>query len=141
VRTLPAGTQDDAVVSELVSRLKTAKSPIIIFDGGAGRLSWEPYAQPLADALAVPHTVTTMGKGVIDESNPLYVGAYAGLGSWQRVQDTVKGSDLIIWIGNVPSDFNTGMFTEHVNPEVVVDLQRFFVQVSTTIQLLMRPLN
>ncbi len=95
------------VVSEIIKKLEEAKNPAIIFDGGAGRFDWTPRSDELVDALKVPFFVTTIGKGGVTEDNPLYGGAYAGLGSFPSVITAVESADCILWLGNIPSDFNT----------------------------------
>ncbi len=58
-------------------------------------------------ALKVPFFVTTLGKGAVTEDNPLYGGAYAGMGSYPEVAKAVESTDCVLWLGNIPSDFNT----------------------------------
>jgi pyruvate decarboxylase len=49
-----------------------------------------------------------MGKGAINETHPKYGGVYAGEGSQPDVKERVESSDLILTIGAIKSDFNTG---------------------------------
>lgn len=96
-----------AVVADIVAKVEAARNPIIIFDGGAGRHDWFHFADPLAAAAQLPFYVTTLGKGVVTETTPLYGGAYCGVGSPASVIRAVETADCILWLGNLPSDFNT----------------------------------
>ncbi|KAK5998051.1 Pyruvate decarboxylase [Cladobotryum mycophilum] len=131
-RALPRGPQDDMAIAEIVARLEAAKSPVIIVDGGAARREWTPHVESLVQVLPIPHFVTILGKGAINEENPLFGGWYAGAGSWPRTIKAVEQADCILWLGNLPSDFNTGVFSEHVEPSAIVDFQRFHVKVGET---------
>jgi len=134
--TLPANNPDieKKVVKEIVRNLESAKSPIIMVDGGAARGSWEKFVGSLVDALKVPFFTTVLGKGTVDEQIPLYGGSYGGAGSLPSVIKAVEDSDCILWLGNLPSDFNTGMFSEYVKSSMIIDFQRFFVKVSSNCQ-------
>ncbi|CAK7199403.1 Pyruvate decarboxylase 1 [Sporothrix eucalyptigena] len=117
------------VVAEILAKLEAASKPIIVFDGGAGRRSWEPFADLVVDAAKLPFFVTTLGKGVVTETSPLFGGAYCGVGSPKSVIEAIEVADCILWLGNLPSDFNTGMFSENVKTANIVDFQRFSVSV------------
>lgn len=107
--TLPENNPDmeKKVVKEIIKNLESAKKAIIIVDGGAARGSWEKFVGSLVDALKVPFFTTLLGKGSVDEQNPLYGGFYGGAGSLASVSRAVEDSDCILWLGNLPSDFNT----------------------------------
>lgn len=94
-------------VKAITEKLEAANSPIIIVDGGAARGSWDKYVAGLIDALRVPFFTTVIGKGIVNEHHPLYGGSYAGAGSLPEANKVVEGSDCVIWLGNLPSDFNT----------------------------------
>ncbi|UKZ74837.1 hypothetical protein TrVFT333_002507 [Trichoderma virens FT-333] len=127
--TLPPGTEDDRALAAIMAALEASKNPIIIVDGGAGRSSWAPHAIELIRVLKSLHFNTVMGKGVVGEDDPLFAGCYAGVGSSLATSKAVEESDCILWLGHMPSDFNTGMFTEHIKSSIVIDFQRFHITV------------
>ncbi|KAK4664334.1 Pyruvate decarboxylase 1 [Podospora pseudopauciseta] len=128
-----APESEAAVTTEIVSRLELAKSPILIVSGGAARANWAEHVDPLIQALKIPFLVTGLGKGIADEMSPYYQGCYAGEGSWLRSAiGLVQEADCILWLGNYPSDFNTGIFTEKLDHCTIIDLQRFFVNIGAT---------
>jgi pyruvate decarboxylase len=59
----------------------------------------------------LPVYVAPMAKGGIDETHPQFRGVFAGNCSTEQVQKEVYGADLILSIGSLNSDFNTGGFT------------------------------
>ena len=59
----------------------------------------------------LPAYVTPMAKGGINEDHPQYRGVFAGNCSTEQVQKEVYDADLILSIGSMNSDFNTGGFT------------------------------
>ncbi|KAK0625444.1 thiamine diphosphate-binding protein [Bombardia bombarda] len=135
VRSLPPSAADSETkaVAEVIRVLESAKSPILVIDGGAARPSWAEHINPLIETLKIPSFSTVMGKGAADESSPYYHGVYSGAGSCPSgVIKAVDESDCILWLGNLPSDFNTGMFTNHVENTTIIDLQRFSVTIGTT---------
>jgi pyruvate decarboxylase len=100
-------TAEETAVTAIIEKLKAAKKPIVMVDGGAARTSWAPLADPLLEALGLPFFTTVLGKGIANEENPLFGGVYAGHGSMAHAIKAVKDSDCILWLGNYPSDFNT----------------------------------
>lgn len=59
----------------------------------------------------LPVYVTPMAKGSINEDHPQFRGVFAGNCSIEQVQQEVYDADLILSIGSMNSDFNTGGFT------------------------------
>ncbi|KAF5640059.1 pyruvate decarboxylase [Fusarium tjaetaba] len=81
----------------------------------------------------LPTFTTAMGKGVLDEAIPQFAGVHSGAGTLPAVKEALESVDTVIWIGNYPSDFNTGEFTTVVNQDaIVIDLQRFTVSIGKT---------
>ncbi|RKL44334.1 putative pyruvate decarboxylase C13A11.06 [Fusarium proliferatum] len=80
-----------------------------------------------------PTFTTAMGKGGLDEAIPQFAGVHSGAGTLPAVREALESSDMVIWIGNYPSDFNTGEFTTVVNKDaVIIDLQRFAIWIGKT---------
>ncbi len=59
----------------------------------------------------LPVYETPMAKGGINGNHPQFRGVFAGNCSTQQVQNEVYNADLILSIGSMNSDFNTGGFT------------------------------
>lgn len=59
-----------------------------------------------------------MAKGVLDESQEGFGGVYIGANSLPAVRDLVEKSDLVIAVGALKSDFNSGSFSWGVDVKV-----------------------
>ncbi|KAL6900557.1 thiamine diphosphate-binding protein [Trichoderma evansii] len=127
--TLSAGLEDDNALAAIMAALEASKNPIVVVDGGASRRSWAPHANDLIKALRSLHFNTIMGKGAVGEDESLFAGCYAGVGSLPLTSKSVENADCILWLGHMPSDFNTGMFTEQVKSSTIIDFQRFHITV------------
>src|SRR5687768_12850916 len=77
----------------------------------------------------LPTFVTAMGKGCVNEELENYAGVYAGAGTHEEGKRAIENADAVLWLGRCASDFNTGEFTMHIDENIVVDLQRFFVTI------------
>jgi pyruvate decarboxylase len=83
----------------------------------------------LAELTGIPYFTTSMTKSAMDETSPRYGGIYGGAFTKPDVKKVVEGSDCVLWIGNYPSDLNTGEFTDNVAEDVIIDFERFWVSI------------
>jgi pyruvate decarboxylase len=63
-----------------------------------------------------------MGKGIINEDLPNFVGLYAGDVSNPEITKVVEKSDLVITIGSIKSDLNTAGFTYRFSQLNTIDI-------------------
>ncbi|KAE8448985.1 hypothetical protein EG329_008573 [Mollisiaceae sp. DMI_Dod_QoI] len=117
------------VVQLIREMLDTSKFPTIIIDGGATRHRVISEAEALVKETNYPYFVTSMSKGAVLENLPTFGGVYGGSSSLPDVKEAAEKSDCVLFIGNYPSDFNTGEFSEAIKEEAIVDFQRFYVKV------------
>ena len=122
---------EEKVVAEIVSRLEGSLCPIIIADGLAVRNNCISETDKLATLTGFPYFTTFMGKGGPNEDFPNYGGVYGGGRSNPAIIKAVEDdADCVLWIGRFCTDFDTAEFTDHVEANATIDLQRFYVQVS-----------
>jgi pyruvate decarboxylase len=114
-----------AALADIISKIEAAKNPIIIVDACALRRNVTKDVQKLIDVSGFPTYVTPMGKGGVDEEQQAYRGCYAGDVSYDEVKQEVIKSDLILEIGGLKSDFNTGGFTYHLDREKIISFHSF----------------
>lgn len=100
--------QEDYVVDVVLKYLYAAKNPVILVDACAIRHRVLEETHDLIDKSGLPVFVAPMGKGAVNETHANYGGVYAGGGSQPDVKERVESSDLILTIGAIKSDFNTG---------------------------------
>jgi indolepyruvate decarboxylase len=76
-----------------------------------------------------------MGKGVVSESHPNYLGVYSGVTSSPKdLKSVVEDADLVFDIGGlIPEDINTGNWTNNLDPEKTIVLGDHFVKLGGTV--------
>ncbi|KAH0166166.1 pyruvate decarboxylase, partial [Aureobasidium melanogenum] len=121
--------QEDYVVDVVLKYLHAAKDPIILVDGCAIRHRAQKETHDLITKSGLPTFVAPLGKGCVDETLPNFCGVYAGDGSAEGVRDRVESSDLVLSIGAIKSDFNTGGFTYRQSQLTTIDFHSNFIQV------------
>jgi len=94
-------------------------------------LRWQQQAAlaALREQRAIPCASLLMGKGVLDEQQPGYVGTYAGEASAGQVCEQIEQVDVAICVGVRFTDTITAGFTQQFNPERLIDLQPFSASV------------
>ena len=119
-------TKDEKSVSRacsaILDALYSSKSPGIFVDCLVQRHNAVSEIRELVDKLGVRTYTTNMGKGIIDETNPNYVGLYNGLPTGAGVPAAIEESDLMLVVGNLPSDTNSGGFTRKILPEHTITI-------------------
>jgi indolepyruvate decarboxylase len=99
---------------EMISR---SKRPVIIAGVEVHRFGLQEMLLKFIEASGLPFVTGVLGKSVIAENHPQFVGVYAGAMSPDWVREAVEGSDCVIAIGPLVTDLATGIFSQHVDPE------------------------
>src|SRR4051794_22676822 len=86
-------------VRAAVKRLEEAKSPILVIGAGANRKVTGRMLLQLVEKTGIPFVTTQLGKGVIDETHPKFVGC-AALSAGDYVHRAIEAADLIVNIGH-----------------------------------------
>ncbi|KAI9033680.1 thiamine diphosphate-binding protein [Phycomyces nitens] len=124
----PPNTQNDCL-KVILEAIKKAKNPIIIADACALRNQLTDVLKQLCEKTRFPTFVSPMGKGAIDDTAEYYRGCYCGSVSLADVYKEVQDSDLILEVGSVQSDFNTGGFTYKVDKSKIIAFHTFATHV------------
>ncbi len=85
-----AAALDDGAVERAVAALDAAERPALVLGGGARGAAAE------AAALGVPVITTVNGKGIVDERDPLSLGASIRL---RAAQEWLAGRDVVVAVG------------------------------------------
>ncbi|OAA54501.1 pyruvate decarboxylase [Niveomyces insectorum RCEF 264] len=112
---------EDYVVDVVLKYLHSAKDPIVLVDACAIRHRVLDEVHALVQKTKLPVFVTPMGKGAVNEEHATYGGVYAGVSSHPDVIERVEGSDLILSIGALKSDFNTSGFSYRTSQLNTID--------------------
>jgi acetolactate synthase-1/2/3 large subunit len=90
---------DEKSIRAAVARIERAKSPLLVIGAGANRAMTSRMLTQLVEKTGIPFVTTQLGKGVIDERNPKFVGC-AALSSGDFVHAAVAAADVIINVGH-----------------------------------------
>jgi acetolactate synthase-1/2/3 large subunit len=90
---------DQKAVAAAVAKLEAAKSPILVIGAGANRTMTSKMLREFVDKTGIPFLTTQLGKGVIDERHPKFVGC-AALSAGDFVHRAVEASDCIVNVGH-----------------------------------------
>ncbi|CCH60785.1 hypothetical protein TBLA_0D02840 [Henningerozyma blattae CBS 6284] len=112
---------ESEVIQTILEMVKQAKNPIIIADACASRHDVKAETEKLIDITQFPSFVTPMGKGSINEQHPRFGGVYVGTLTRPEVKKAVESADLILSIGALLSDFNTGSFSYNYETKNVIE--------------------
>jgi acetolactate synthase-1/2/3 large subunit len=86
-------------IAAAVAKLQAARRPILVIGAGANRKMTAKVLRQLIDKTDIPFVTTQMGKGVVDERHPRFLGN-AALSAGDFVHRAVEAADLIVNIGH-----------------------------------------
>lgn len=111
----------DEVLEQVLQMIKVAKNPVVLIDACCARHNANEEASKLIEQTGFKYAITPMAKGTkkIDESGKRFTGVYVGSLSYEDVKESVEDSDLVLSIGALLSDFNTGAFSYSLNKNTV----------------------
>jgi pyruvate decarboxylase len=98
-----------SAINAVIEKIATSSAPSIIVDALVHRFSATDIMNTLLDQLGIPTFTTPMGKSIVAEDKPYFYGVYNGRVSLPGVARAIEeGGDLVIDVGFVHSDSNTG---------------------------------
>ncbi|CUM64770.1 uncharacterized protein PRCAT00002381001 [Priceomyces carsonii] len=130
---VPSNDKDaeEEVLDRVTSMIAKAKNPTIIIDACCARHNATQEAIDLINLTKFKFAITPMAKGVkfIDEEHERYTGVYVGSLSYPHVKSSVEESDLIISLGAMLSDFNTGSFSYSFQTKNVIEFHSDYTKI------------
>jgi indolepyruvate decarboxylase len=109
----------EALASALAAaqeRIDAAERPVIIAGVEIHRFGLREQVLKLAERNNFPMAATLLGKSVVSERHPLYLGVYEGAMGRREVTEFVESSDCVILLGTFMTDINLGIFTARLDP-------------------------
>ena len=118
VASKPASDADalKAALAEATERIRAAERPVIIAGVEIHRFGLQSVVTKFAEDNQLPMAATLLGKSVVSESHPLYVGVYEGAMGRESVTQFVESSDCVLLLGAFMTDINLGIYTAHLDP-------------------------
>ncbi len=101
----------EEAVQETVQRLSQAERPIIIAGVEIHRFGLQDKVMLLAELTQIPIAATILGKSVVRETHPLFIGLYEGALGKREVTEYVESSDCVLLLGTFMTDINLGIYT------------------------------
>ncbi len=90
---------DEKAIKAAVAMIEAARHPLLLIGAGANRKLTARMLRQFIDKTGIPFVSTQMGKGVVDERDPLYLGN-AALSANDFVHRAMEEADLIINVGH-----------------------------------------
>lgn len=105
-----------AALAEAGEMIDAARKPVILADVEVHRFGLQEQVLQLVEKTGIPVAATVLGKSVIGEQHPLYLGIYEGAMGREAVREYVESSDCIILLGAFMTDINLGIYTARLDP-------------------------
>ncbi len=102
-------------VEETAARIENARQPVFLLGVEVHRFGLQEEAVRLAEEAGIPMAATMLGKGVVAETHPLYMGLYEGGLGREEVTRYVEASDCVVMLGTFMTDINLGIYTAELD--------------------------
>lgn len=103
-------------LGEAVDMINSTRKPVILADVEIQRFGLQDDLLSLVQKTLIPVAATILGKSVIGEHHPLYLGVYEGSMGRETVRKYVESSDCLIFLGAFMTDINLGIYTARLDP-------------------------
>ena len=90
---------EDKAVAQAAEAIARARHPLLMIGAGANRKTTSRMLRRFIDKLGIPFFSTQMGKGVVDETDPLWLGN-AALSDHDFVHRAIDAADCILNVGH-----------------------------------------
>jgi len=104
----------NAAIDDAVKFINQSKNPVILAGVELHRFGYQGKLIKLVDEKRIPVVATLLGKSVIPESHPLYLGIYEGAMGRGEIREFVEDSDCVIILGAFMTDVNLGIYTANL---------------------------
>ncbi|WDE10628.1 acetolactate synthase large subunit [Thalassomonas haliotis] len=90
---------EQKAINKAVNMIELAKSPLLLIGAAANRKMTSKMLRRFVEQTQIPFVTTQMGKGVVDETSPLFLGNTT-LSDGDFVHRVIEHADLIINVGH-----------------------------------------
>jgi indolepyruvate decarboxylase len=101
---------DEAALQEAVAEVREmlamADRPVVLAGAEVHRFGVQGDLARLVERMNVPVATTLLGKSVIREDHPLYIGVYGGLIGRDEVLEFVDQADCLLMLGSILTDID-----------------------------------
>ena len=122
-----------ASVNAVTAAIEAARTVCVLPGTLVARQGLSTQATSLVKSLNLPFATMFGDKSVLDETLPNYIGMYDGKLMNENVRAFVEGSDLVLGIGAVLTDFDSGSFTARIDPSKSINIRHHSVRVGDAV--------
>jgi indolepyruvate decarboxylase len=102
-------------IAEAATMLNQSRRPVILAGVEVHRFGLQDALIELVEKTRIPVAATILGKSVISEAHPQYLGVYEGAVGRTEVQQYVESADCVLMLGCFMTDINLGVYTAHLD--------------------------
>ena len=111
----------DEAVAEAAAMLRKAKRPVVLAGVELHRFALQGALVKLVERAGYPVAATLLGKSVMRENHPQYLGIYEGGMGRDDVRRAVDKSDCQLVLGAFMTDIDMGIYTARLDPAKMID--------------------
>lgn len=104
----------DAALGNAIAFINQSENPVILAGVELHRFGFRDKLLRLAEEKQIPVVTTLLGKSVMPEAHPLYLGIYGGAMGRTEITTLVETSDCLIILGAFMTDVNLGIYTANL---------------------------
>lgn len=104
----------DAALTDAVAFINQAENSVILAGAEIHRFGYQDKLLRLAEKKQFPVATTLLGKSVIQEAHPLYLGIYGGATARDEVTMLVESADCVLVCGAFMTDVNFGTYKSNL---------------------------
>jgi len=129
---LPVDVENEKLAVEEIERaFEEAHNPAAFVDHLVNHRA-EKEVRSMLDRIQIPTYASWMGKGLVDETKPYFVGLYSGKVSFPGLKEAAESHDFVLSFGWFPCDTNTSFFSRQMPTEKRIDILDDHIIVSNT---------
>ena len=117
-------------IREALGMLEKARRPVVIGDVELIRFKLQGEFAGFLDKTGFPYTTMMLGKSVLSEHHPQFIGLFEGERSRDYVKNRVDSADCVLQLGALMTDFNTGGFTTNLDDSKTISANIHSVKIS-----------
>ena len=104
----------DAALSQAIAFINQSENPVILAGVELHRFGFRDKLLRFAEEKQIPVVTTLLGKSVMPEAHPFYLGIYGGAMGRTEITTLVETSDCLIILGAFMTDVNLGIYTANL---------------------------
>ena len=116
-------------IKETARMLDKSQRPIVIGDVELIRFKLQKDFAGFLDKTGFPYVTMMLGKTLLSEHHPQFIGLFEGDRSRDYVRNRVESADCILKLGALMTDFNTGGFTTNLDDSKMISANIGYVKI------------